>query len=134
MTELEALKKRVAHHYKEAMESATIACAYAEEAGKLRAFAQAVLGDWPDCGTLDGGDIQTLAENHGLLTPTTPCEPCGESCTCLEYYGADDFARGEVLCYRKTRLLLGPNVPHEGPARASCAGPLDAVVGPRREL
>ena len=109
MTELEALKKRVAHHYKEAMEAATIASAYAEEADKLRAFAKAVLGDWPDCGTLDGGDIQTLAENHGLLTPTTPCEPCGESCTCLEYYGADDFARGEVLCYRKTRLLLGPN-------------------------
>lgn len=25
-----------------------------------------------------------------------------------------------------------PNVPHEGPARASCAGPLDAVVGRRR--
>lgn len=22
-----------------------------------------------------------------------------------------------------------PNAPHEGPARASCAGPLDAVVG-----
>ena len=24
---------------------------------------------------------------------------------------------------------LSSNVPHEGPARASCAGPLDAVVG-----
>lgn len=27
------------------------------------------------------------------------------------------------------RALKAPNAPHEGPARASCAGPLDAVVG-----
>lgn len=43
MTRLEALEKQVASNYKAAMESATIAAAYAEENAKLRAFAQAII-------------------------------------------------------------------------------------------
>jgi len=78
-----------------------------DENAKLRAFAQDVMGEWLNCGILDNGDLQELAVKHGLLIPTHTEQPCGEECACLEYYGQDDFHRGEVLCYRKTQLLLG---------------------------
>jgi hypothetical protein len=78
------------------------------EIDALRAFAQAVMADWPDCMMLDGGDLQELAERHGLLTPETRHEPCGEGCSCNEYAGPDEWADG-VVCYRKTPLLTGSN-------------------------
>jgi hypothetical protein len=112
MTELEALKKRVAHYYKEAMESATIAGAYAQEAEKLRAFAQGVMRYWPE-GAPDGGDLQELAEKHELLKPETRHEPCEDGCACAEYADSQEWERG-VTCYRKTRLLLGSNDRVEG--------------------
>jgi len=51
-------------------------------------------------GDLDGGDIQALAERHGLLRPVTVKEPCGEGCVCREY---NDFP---CRCYRKTYLPI----------------------------
>lgn len=68
---------------------------------KLRAFAQAILDDWPDIGGLDGFEVQELAEKHGLLTPTIATGPCGETCLCAEY---DDFP---MTCYHKTATLTG---------------------------
>jgi len=70
------------------------------DAVKLRAFAQAILKDWPDC-TVDGFDIQELADKNGLLVGTMKTESCGEGCNCEEY---GDFP---MLCYTKTELLKG---------------------------
>ena len=70
------------------------------DAAKLRAFAQEILKDWPDC-TVDGFDIQELADKNGLLVGTMKTESCGESCNCEEY---GDFP---MLCYTKTELLKG---------------------------
>lgn len=73
----------------------------------LRAFALAVLEDWPD-GAPDGFDLQDLGVKHGLLAlkDPKPTEPCGERCWCAEYFGTDEFADG-VDCYIRTPLLLG---------------------------
>ena len=105
MTEIEALKKRVALHYKDAVESAVLASSYNEEVKALRAFAQDIMSYWPD-GDLDGGDLQEIAEKHGLLKLETRYEPCGESCKCSEYANAFEWKDG-VTCYRKTNLLIG---------------------------
>jgi hypothetical protein len=68
---------------------------------KLRAFAQAVLSDWPDSAP-DGFELQELGEKHGLLTPVEVTEPCDpDHCGCAEY---DDFP---MICYRRTPLLTG---------------------------
>lgn len=74
---------------------------------RLRKFAQAIMEAWP-MGDIDGGHLQDMAVDHGLLRPETRYKPCGESCGCAEYVGAEEFATG-VTCYRKTRLLLGHN-------------------------
>ena len=36
-------------------------------------------------GDLDGGSIQDKLEELGLLVEVEVSEPCGESCTCVEY-------------------------------------------------
>lgn len=74
---------------------------------KLRAFAQAVLEDWPDLAP-DAFDLQDLAVKHGLLAlkDPKPTEPCGEGCSCAEYFGADEFSGG-IECYIRTPVLLG---------------------------
>lgn len=79
----------------------------ATELEALRAFAQAVLEDWPE-GAPDGFDLQELGVKHGLLAlkDPAPTEPCGENCWCAEYYGAHDWDGG-VQCYIRTPLLLG---------------------------
>lgn len=79
---------------------ATITALYAERDG-LRAFADRIMGEWPDVGGLDGGDLQDIAERTGLLAKVTMQEPCGENCNC-EGYG--DFP---MECYRKTSMLTG---------------------------
>ena len=78
----------------------------------LRAFANDVLGDWLESGTLDGVDVQELALKHGLLrakdpAPTKPCSEDG--CICAEYYVTDFNGEFEepVECYERTELL-GP--------------------------
>ena len=73
----------------------------------LRAFALAVLKDWPE-GAPDGFDLQNLGVKHGLLAlkDPKPTEPCGDGCWCAGYFGADEFAGG-VDCYIRTPILLG---------------------------
>jgi hypothetical protein len=82
---------------------------------RLRAFAQDVIGEWPECCTLDGGDIQELATKHGLFVEERRSEPCGDGCMCAEVVSPEEFATGGVLCYRKTAILLGrqPNETNE---------------------
>jgi|GEM_PF-6624592 len=71
------------------------------EVAKLRAFANAILEDFPDS-CPDGFGIQKLAELHGLLEPVEVTEPCHtECCQCAE---VGDFP---MDCYRKTKLLTG---------------------------
>lgn len=63
-------------------------------------FAMAVIGDFPEMGSLDGFDIQDMGEKYGLLIPTIVTEPCGEYCQCEEYHGSEEMTDG-VTCYRK---------------------------------
>jgi hypothetical protein len=65
-------------------------------------------GDW------DGGELQSLAVQYGLLQPTEMQERCGENCPCAEN-GADFPA----TCYRKTYALTA----------LTGAAPADANVG-----
>lgn len=72
------------------------------DADKLRGFANAIMGRWPDCGDLDGFYLQTLGAKHGLLMGEIKTEPCMEDgCNCAGY--------GElpVECFKKTPLLTG---------------------------
>lgn len=80
----------------------------ASELESLRAFAQEVLGDWPESFP-DGFDIQDLAEKHGLLKlkDPKPMQPCQEEgCRCAEYFDERDWAAG-VDCFQRTPLLTG---------------------------
>jgi hypothetical protein len=72
----------------------------ASDLAALRAFAQAVMAEWPDSNEYEG--IQELAAKHGLLVPVMMAAPCGPDCACEEYHG--EFP---VECYRKTDRLLG---------------------------
>lgn len=74
---------------------------------KLRAFAQDIMEDWPDVGSLDGYDIQILGVKHGLLDETTHHKPCAEEgCACAAMCYESDWKEG-VQCYRSTALLKG---------------------------
>ena len=53
----------------------------AGETEKLRAFAREVMKAWPD-GGIEGDDLQEIAVKHGMLSPETRFEPCGEWCNC----------------------------------------------------
>jgi len=75
------------------------------DAKQLRGFACDVMQCWPEGDGPDGGDLQSMAEKHGLLRPETRHEPCDDEsnrCYCLEYVGREDFP---LTCYRKTDLL-----------------------------
>lgn len=77
------------------------------ERDKLRAFAQDIMDEWPDVGTLDGFDLQELAVKHGLLAETTHHKPCAEEgCNCAAMVDERDWQEG-VQCYRGTALLKG---------------------------
>lgn len=73
----------------------------AKEIATLRGFAQDVMEDWPESSGIDGGDLQNIAEKHGVLRAETRTEPCGENCMCADH---GDFP---AMCYRKTALLTG---------------------------
>jgi hypothetical protein len=74
-----------------------------KEAASLRAFANEVMEDWPE-GAPDGGALQDYATKHGLLREVTMAGPCGDTCGCSEFLGADDWPNE---CYRRTSLLTG---------------------------
>jgi hypothetical protein len=69
------------------------------ECEKLKGFAMAIYGNWPDSGNLDGGELQDLGEKYGLLTPTIVTQACGETCDCAEWA---DFPQ---TCYRRSDLI-----------------------------
>ncbi len=76
----------------------------------LVAFAHGMMRRaWEGSGA-DGGDIQDTALRCGLLVAVTATEPCGESCSCVEY---DDFPQ---TCYRAADWLGAPvEYPHGHP-------------------
>lgn len=96
----------------------------------LRAFAQAVMDTWPG-GDIDGGALQEIAENHGILKPETRHEPCRKGCCCDENADSQEWAFG-VVCYRKTPLLTGSNaIGQRGAEGASSGnGPVERRVMP----
>jgi hypothetical protein len=57
-------------------------------------------GEW--CDNLDGGDLQDMAEQQGLIVQTTMHEPCGEICACADVMGSDGFP---LTCYRYVEWL-----------------------------
>ena len=67
---------------------------------RLRAFAIAVLNDFPDSAP-DGCEIHDLAIKHGLLIGEDVTQPCSEGCRCAEY---GDFPQ---TCYRRSPVLTG---------------------------
>lgn len=68
-----------------------------EPAPDFIGFANKMFGiSWAGCHA-DGGTIQELGEQYGLLKETEMQEPCGEACMCREC-GADF----PTNCYRKT--------------------------------
>lgn len=77
------------------------------ERDALLKFAKSILDDWPEIGTYDGGDIQSLAVDTGLLIGKEVTKPCGEGCNCVEYYEltpAGEFPF-ETTCYRRVDFL-----------------------------
>lgn len=73
-----------------------------DELTALRTFAQRVMANWPE-GDVDGGDLQSIAVECGLLMPVDVTQPCGEGCNCAGY---GDFP---LTCFRPT-ALLNPNI------------------------
>ena len=79
----------------------------------FKKFAAGILSEWPDLGGWDSFEIEELATECGLLTPTTRTTFCmdpeteeGEfCCNCSEFYTADEAARG-FTCLRLHRSLL----------------------------
>lgn len=82
-----------------------------DQHARLLAFARDILESWPD-GGIDGGELQELADKHGLLIPTERSEPCGEDCVCAAEYGLGEFP---LTCYRRADFLMTPNGPLEPP-------------------
>ena len=65
----------------------------------LARFALDVLAEWPDMGSLDGGDLQEIAVKHNILIPHIVHGPCCDECFCGEFYDAEEWLEG-VTCYR----------------------------------
>lgn len=70
---------------------------------RLLAFVDRLIDGAFDGGSFDGGDIQELATEHGLLQVQDMPEPCGEGCRC-----AQDVPFFPAQCYRKTYLAASP--------------------------
>ena len=70
-----------------------------DEALKYKAFACELMNmctEYGSCGELDGGSLQSLAVEHGLLKVEQRVVPCEDGCVCVEF--VDD---GETIdCYR----------------------------------
>jgi len=65
----------------------------------LAKFALEVLEDWPDMGSLDGGDLQEIAVKHNVLVPHIVHGSCCDDCFCSEFYSDEEWREG-VTCYR----------------------------------
>lgn len=81
----------------------------------LVGFCQAIMTYWPD-GGVDGGELQDLATQFGLLGPEERTDFCdtitdGESdgtCPCRELVDSVDAAQG-FTCYRRVPLTASPD-------------------------
>ena len=73
----------------------------------LRGFVRDIMENWP-LSDVDG-ELQDLAIKYGLikLRDPPPDKPCGEECTCADFYEFKDFVNGDVECYERTELLRG---------------------------
>jgi hypothetical protein len=63
---------------------------------KLKALAAKLAEVCWDGGSLDGGELQDLLEDAGVLIGVLVNEPCGENCRCRAY----DAAPPPWVCYR----------------------------------
>lgn len=72
---------------------------------RLLAFVDRLIDGAFDGASFDGGDIQELATEHGLLQVQDMPEPCGEGCRC-----AQDVPFFPAQCFRKTYLALATPV------------------------
>lgn len=73
---------------------------------QLKAFVRALFSSWPgECGDIDGFEMQALAAEYGILVPEKRFVPCGDDCSCAEYYTDEEFAEG-ITCYRKTPFMM----------------------------
>ena len=108
----------------------------------LVGFCSDVMESWPE-GGVDGGQLQEIAEKHGLLVPeerTEFCEKdedgCG-TCPCAEYHG--DPSEG-FTCYRRVPLQGGVRLTTEGArgevrrySPTTAIGDYDAALGHKAE-
>lgn len=53
---------------------------------------------YPECGDIDGGTLQDLAEKHGILIPEILHAPCQDDCNCAEMVSDEEWKEGSV-CY-----------------------------------
>lgn len=69
------------------------------EVEALRQFVNEIISGTLAGGSFDGGDIQEMAVQHGLLRSEQRDEACGDVCNCSEFGFPCE-------CFRKTALLL----------------------------
>ncbi len=75
------------------------------EEEKMKAFINALLEEfYPECGDIDGGTFQDLAEKHGILVKEIRHEPCGEFCNCAQVVYDEEWQEG-VECFRAANWL-----------------------------
>lgn len=70
----------------------------------LRAFARKLMLNWPE-GGVDGGELQDVAEEFGLLAGQRVTQSCGDNCACAEYDLLDEAH--PQTCYKRTARLIG---------------------------
>lgn len=79
---------------------------------KMKAFINDLFDEYyPECGDIDGGTLQDLAEKHGILVPEIHHEPCGEFCNCAQVCSDEEFQEG-VKCYRLANWLAAEHCLH----------------------
>ena len=65
------------------------------EEEKMKAFIRELFDIYyPDCGDIDGEELQDLAEKHEILLPEIRHEPCGEFCNCAQVCSDEEFEEG----------------------------------------
>lgn len=79
---------------------------------KMKAFISDSFDEYyPECGDIDGGFLQDLAEKHGILVPEIRHEPCGEFCNCAQVVYDEEWQEG-VKCYRPANWLSAEHYLH----------------------
>jgi hypothetical protein len=74
------------------------------EEEKMKAFIRELFNIYcHDCGGIDGGELQDLAEKYGILVPEIRHSPCGEVCNCQVC--CDEEWQEGVQCYRLANWL-----------------------------